>query len=195
MNEEIKQEVPNEVQLGIFIEKERNKAIGYLRKHLSLIEEDAEDVFQDSCLALFNNIKNGKLQSLTSTLSTYLLKICINQGLKIINKSKSIIPFEQQIEITQKDEYSESKIDELLGFGDDGSITIEQKKIMHNIVQDLPYPCEEILWYYYGDDLSTQTIAELLNYSNSRTVITTKSRCMSKLKERFNRIKEEFYAQ
>lgn len=64
---------------------------------------------------------------------------------------------------------------------------------MRDLVQELPKPCDDILWYFYGDNLSLQTIADLLDYNNANSVKTTKSRCMSKLKEKFDQIKSEFY--
>ena len=96
------------------------------------------------------------------------------------------------IELKQKDEYNDSKIDELLGFGEE-NITDEQKNIMRDLVQNLPKPCDDILWYFYGDNLDMQTIADMLNYKGADSVKTTKSRCMSKLKEKFNQIKNDFY--
>lgn len=177
--------------IGSFIEHEREKAICFLVKRYSVSENDAEDIVQDSSLALFNNIKDGKLVKLTSTLSTYFLQICINQT-RDFKKKKTFVSFNETFEVTQKDEYSESKIDELLGFGESG-ITSEQKSIMQDLVQNLPKPCDEILWYYYGDNLDLKTIAQLLNYSSADTAKTTKSRCMSKLKAQFIKKKDEFY--
>ena len=175
-----------------FIEGERKKAVPFLIKNFSLEDEDAQDVFQESSLALFKNIKQGKLVKLTSTLSTYFISICKNQAKKRLQKDSKTISFEATINNTTKDEYSENKIDEILSFGESG-ITKEQKELMRKIVQDLPYPCEDILWYYYGDGINMKTIADLLDYKNAETVKSTKTRCMSKLKNKFNKMKEEFY--
>lgn len=182
----------SENRLIDFITEERAKALSFVKKIFSMEDDDAEDVVQESSIALFKNIKQGKLINLTSTLSTYFLSICKRQALKHKDKKSRIISFDDKVENTQKDEYSESKIDEILNFGE-SSITNEQKSFMHQIVQDLPKPCEDILWYYYGDDLDMQTIADLLEYKNADTVKSTKSRCMSKLKERFSKMKEDFY--
>ena len=188
-----KLEDPKDIDISSFLEKEGGKARSFLIKTYSLNKEDLDDVMQDSLLALFKNIKSGKLVKLTSTLSTYFMQICINQTLNKKRNSSRQAYFSEAVETTQKDEYSSEKINELLNFGDSG-ITNEQKEIMRNIVQDLPKPCDDILWYYYGDDLDMKTIANLLDYNSADSVKTTKSRCMSKLKERFMKIKEDFYA-
>lgn len=175
---------PDEIKINDFIEQEKKKALCFLERKYSLADEDAKDVFQESSLAFFQNIKNGKLVTLTSTLSTYFMKICIHQASKKLRSNKRTI--------NQEDDFNEQKIDELLGLGEE-TITSEQKKIMHNLVQNLPKPCEDILWYFYGDNLSLQTIADLLNYNNANSVKTIKSRCINKLKEKFDHIKNEFY--
>ena len=180
-----------QLAIGPVIEHEREKAICLLVKKYSVDEDDAEDIVQDSSIALFKNIKEGKLVKLTSTLSTYFMQICINQTRDFLKKRNSV-SFDEAFEITSGDEYSKSKIDELLGFGETG-ITTEQKEIMHDLVQNLPKPCDEILWYYYGDNLDMATIAQLLDYSSADTAKTTKSRCMSKLKTQFFKRKDEFY--
>ncbi len=48
----------------------------------------------------------------------------------------------------------------------------------------IPDPCNKILKLYYFDELSMKEIAESMNYSSSRSAITTKNRCMDKLKTR-----------
>lgn len=183
--------VPEIEELTSFFREQRMKAICFLTKRYSISDDDAEDIYQDSSMALFSNIKNGKLESLTSTLSTYFFQICCHQANNHLRKRLHIAT-DYDFEIRQKDEYAEDKINVLLGIGDSG-ITDEQKQLMRDIVQQLPKPCDDILWYYYGDNLDMKAIADILDYKNANTVKTTKSRCMSKLKAKFDQIKEEFY--
>lgn len=180
--------------IGEFIRTERVKAISFLMKNYSLREEDAKDVVQESCLALFLNIKKGRLVKLTSTLSTYFTQICINQALNFLKKKQGTVPFSQAIEVTREGEYDMNKVDILLAAGG-ASITPEQKQLMYNLIQNLPKPCDDILWYYYWDNLNMKAIAELLDYRNSDTAKSKKSQCMGKLKVEFIRKKEEFYGE
>lgn len=182
---------PDDVKLNSFIEKERGKVLCLLQKNYSLNEEDAKDVFQSSSMALYENIQKGKLENLTSTLSTYFITICINQTKKFLRDSKNYLDVDN---LTNQGDYQDEKINELLEYGSGSSISEEQKNMMHELVQNLPKPCDDILWYYYGDNLSMQTIAGLLSYQNADTVKSTKSRCMSKLRAKFNQIMEDFYA-
>ena len=72
--------IQDERLLGQFFEKERSKVLIVLRNRLSISTEDAEDIYQDACIALFNNIQKGKLKTLTCSLSTYFTQICLNMG-------------------------------------------------------------------------------------------------------------------
>jgi len=48
----------------------------------------------------------------------------------------------------------------------------------------IPDRCNKILKMYYSDKFSMTEIAEAMNYNSSRSAITTKNRCMDKLKAR-----------
>lgn len=183
--------IPNDKLLGQFFEKERNKLIAILRNRLSVQTEDAEDIYQDACVALFNNIKKGKLKTLTCSLSTYFTQICLNLGYNFVNRGQSTTSFDQMLENSQYDEYGLTQLEAVLGLGD--GLSQEQTAMMREIVQDLPHPCEDILWAYYGDDLSMKEIADIVGFNGADSVKSKKSQCMSKLKERFTRIIKSFY--
>lgn len=184
-------EIPDEKVLNLFFEQQRKKTLVVLQNRLALSHDDAEDIYQEACVALYQNIQSGKLVELTSSLSTYFTSICMNKGKKLLDRRPDNISFEGAVENTEGDEYSTSQIETILGLGD--GITAEQRATMRDIVQDLPSPCEEILWSYYGDGLQMKEIAELIGFNGLDSVKSKKSQCMSKLKERFMRIIKEFY--
>ena len=72
--------------LNRFISGEKGKIQTYLRKNYSVSDNDIDDIFQEASVALFLNVRDGKLTSLTSSLGTYFMKVCINQTLKFIGK-------------------------------------------------------------------------------------------------------------
>ena len=100
-------------ELNRFITEERNKVLAYLRKTFSVSDDDLSDIYQESSVALFMNIRDGKLSNLTSTLSTYFLRICINQTLKFMGKQKKVVPLFDDSRLTNKDSFRPDKIDEL----------------------------------------------------------------------------------
>lgn len=60
----------------------------------------------------------------------------------------------------------------------------ELKAVLGAELSYIPDPCNKILKMYYFDQCSMTMIAEAMNYSSSRSAITTKNRCMDKLKTR-----------
>lgn len=184
-------ELSDERVLNVFFEKERRKALILLKSKLSLKQEDAEDIYQNACLSLYDNIISGKLTELSSSLSTYFIQICINQGYKYLRDNKKHMHGITWEELTPAGEYDSMQIEQLLGLGD--GLTPEQSQTMRDIVQDLPEPCESILWSYYGDSLKMDDIAKIIGFKNSDSVKAKKSQCMNKLKDRFAKIVSEFY--
>ena len=78
--------------LNNFISGERGKVLSYLRKKYTLSDDDLNDIFQDASMALFLNVRNGKLTNLTSSLGTYFMRVCINHTLKFLGKHTKSIP-------------------------------------------------------------------------------------------------------
>lgn len=183
--------IQDERLLGQFFEKERSKVLAVLKNRLAISADDAEDIYQDASIALFNNIKNGKLKTMTCSLSTYYMQICLNMGYNFVNRGHSTTSFDQIMDNTQYDEYSLAQLEAVLGLGD--GLSAEQAAMMRDIVQDLPHPCEDILWAYYGDDLSMKEIADVVGFNGADSVKSKKSQCLSKLKERFTKIIKSFY--
>ena len=168
-------------RLDKFIRQERGKCINFLRKQFSLSLDDAEDVFQDSCIVMFNNIQSGKLTELTSSLATYLTGICMHKAMHFVDKQKRKVSYEysglQNVMIHEVIDYT------------DGILQKEKIAAVHKIVRNLPEPCDKISWGYYADELNMKDMADMYGYKNADTVKSLKSRCMSKFKEKYNQIK------
>lgn len=176
-----------ERDFNAFFAKERKKTISFLRHEYNLPEESAEGVYQDSCIALFLNIKEGKLVSLTSSLSTYFTRICINQTLKTFRNSTPVDSIDDE-------RFDHRKVDEIINEG--SGFSVEQQQAMADIVNNMSHPCNVILWSYYYDNMSMNEIASVINYKNSDTVKAKKTQCMQKLKNRFSEtIKEIVYGE
>lgn len=181
-------EIPKtERDFNAFFTKERKRTVSFLRGRYNLSLDSAEDVYQDSCIALFQNIQNGKLVSLSSSLSTYFTQICIFQTLKKIRDVKSDYSLDNG-------EYDTDKVDELIG-GDCG-FSVKQQQAMEDIINHLPEPCDKILWSYYYDNMSMTDIANVIDFKNSDSVKAKKAQCMKKLKDRFStQIKSILYGE
>lgn len=74
-------DISKPINLNYFASEQWVRTLGFLRKHFNLSDDDCKDVFQESFIILYDQICAGKLDELTSSLSTYFLAICRNKAL------------------------------------------------------------------------------------------------------------------
>ncbi len=177
--------------LNRFITDEKAKVHAYLRKYYSISDDDFDDIFQESSMALYLNLQDGKLSNLTSTLSTYFLRICINQTLKLKGKQKKLVSLFDESSITNKDVFRTDKIDELYQLcmeDEDADKVSRTERIVQNIIDSMPETCKNIFKGYYWDNLTTSTIADMFGFANANSVKTQKYKCLQKFHKRYNEL-------
>lgn len=183
-------------ELNRFIAEERNKVLTYLRKTFSVSDDDLSDIYQESSVALFMNIRDGKLSNLTSTLSTYFLRICINQTLKFIGKQKRVVPLFDDSILTNKDSFRPDKIDELYQLcteEEEAEKISQSQKIVLSIIGTMPDTCKNVFQGYYWDNLTTTTIADMYGFANANSVKTQKYKCLQKFRSKYNELMNRIY--
>lgn len=180
--------IPDNRELNSFLTRQRDKILVLLENRLQLSEADAQDVYQEAGIILYNNIRSGKLSQLTSSLATYFTSVCFNHARKHLSRQRPGLSYETVVE---QNGYHAQQIERLLDMGN--GITREQRTAMRSLVNQLPPLCGKILWAYYADSMRMEEIARLVGFNGADSVKSKKSQCMSKLKERFKRIKEMFY--
>ena len=74
-------------ELNKFAAEQWEKTLAFLQGHFSLSRTDCEDVFQESFIILYQNIIDGKLDNITSSLSTYFNAICRNKAYELLRSS------------------------------------------------------------------------------------------------------------
>ena len=184
------------LELNRFIADERGKVLSYLRKTFSLAEDELYDISQEYSTALFLNIRDGKLSNLTSSLSTYFLRICINQTLKFIGKQKKVVPLFDDSTITNKDAFRPDKIDELYQLcteDEDAEIVANYEKIVQDIIDTMPDTCKNIFKGYYWDNFTTSVIADMFGFANANSVKTQKYKCLQKFRNKYNELMSKNY--
>ena len=178
-------------ELNRFLAEEKGKVQAYLRKKFSISDDDLDDIYQESSMALFLNIRDGKLANLTSTLFTYFLRICINQALKFIGKQQKVVPLFDDSTITNKDEFRSDKIDELYRLcteDEDAEMVAYSERIVQNIIEVMPDTCKNIFQGYYWDNFTTSTIADMFGFANANSVKTQKYKCLQKFRNKYNEL-------
>ena len=182
--------------LNRFISGEKGRVQTYLRKNFSVSDDDFDDIFQEASMALFLNIRDGKLSNLSSSLGTYFTKVCINQTLKFIGKSSKTVPFFNENRLTNSDFFRNDKIDELYNLCADDEESERKyrvEKLVGSIIESMTETCKNILHGYYWDDFSTATIADMFNFSDANSVKAQKYKCVQKFRDKYNELKNKIY--
>ena len=163
----------NESIISSFYQKYKERFIAYFRSHFRKSDEYLTDLYQDSCLVLWQNIRDDKLRedNLTSSLETYLISVGKYSMMARDRKYKEIL----DDDAISRLRFVESDEEELKS-------RIEREDYINNLVANMKPPCSELLKAFYWDRLSGQQIANKLGYSNPDSVKTQKHKCMGKLK-------------
>lgn len=179
--------------LDAFIKSQRERTISYLQRNFSVSKEECEDIFQDSFIILYQNVKEGKLDNLTSSVSTYFMAICRNKTMELLRTKGKYIHSPVDDAIQKSTAFLESKINKVLSFDNDDAPIEQKEALVREIVKKLPSPCNELLWGFYRDGLSMKDLAERYGYSNENTVKVTKHRCCNKFKKRFTEMLHKLF--
>ena len=186
-----------------FVEEQRPIAVGYLVGVKSVPEEDAEDIYQEACTALFQNLLEGKVREIAQ-LSTYLLQICLNTTGKYFRKKEQMKKTEtnddeesaKELEMlmnmaynedTLEVNYSDEKINKLLDIleeGEEPGFIANLLDQVEGIVAHLPHPCNRLLWMRYWDKLSHKEVAGIMKYASANVSKTETSRCLARFKNK-----------
>ena len=182
--------------LNRFLSDERGRVLSYLRKQFSVSDDDLNDIFQESSMALFLNVRDGKLSTLTSSLGTYFMKVCINQTLKVLGKNSKTKPLFDDRRITNSDFVRDDKIAELYGAcldAEEEERKTRMELLVNNIIASMTDTCKNILHGYYWNDFSTSTIADMFNFSDANSVKAQKYKCVKKFRDKYNELKNKIY--
>ena len=176
--------------LNAFYTEYRDRALAYLEKVFSLCREDCEDVFQEAAIVLYRDAINNKLDNLTSSLYTYFIGICNNKAHEQLRANgkmplSSIDAFSSE-DSEQRYNAILTKADKILNMMDSNEKAEEERNnIIHELVKNLPSPCNELLWSYYRDVLSMKAIAQMFNYASENVAKVTKHRCQEKFRKSY----------
>ena len=153
----------------------RNEFLNWSFIHYKINKEDSKDIFQDTIIAFYNNVKSGTLIHLTSDVKTYLFGI---GKFKIINFIKK-----QQRSVTFSDfdllMVNEPITNEMIDKEENEFIKDTVKKYLNEQCED----CKKVLELYYFKDLDMKTIAEEMGYKNADVAKKKKYECFKKLAE------------
>lgn len=131
------------------------------------------DVYQDAIVLLYFNIKEDKILSFETTAEAYLFGIARNLLLKRSIRAKKIQLVDEIPPDLERLDYSIYD-------------RMESDHINHQLetaFKKLKGKCKEIIYLYYYNRFSLESIAQRLNYTNSDVVKSRKNQCMKSLRK------------
>ena len=157
-----------------FIYKEFFPLIKFLVTENGGAGEDAEDIFQDGIIIIYNKISLNELR-LTSSFKTYMYSVCRNLWLQKLSKRKAIFD-----KLTDVEEYIDLPKDVL------HEASIEETEL-HRIIQihflSLADDCQKLLRLFIKN-IPLREIASMLGYKTEKYAKTRKYLCKEELKKR-----------
>jgi RNA polymerase sigma factor (sigma-70 family) len=161
-----------------------NKAFRYLYEHYYPMAEkitreifknttEAADIFQESIIAIYENIRNESFKG-ESSIKTYLYSIIRNKVHIRKLKNRIIQKTEKKYWRLSADNFDITK--EI----DVNHIEIKEY-VAHTLLDQLNERCKELLRLYYFEKMTMKNISIALNYSNEESAKAQKYKCMQKL--------------
>jgi len=157
-----------------FIYKEFFPIIKFLVTENGGTAEDAEDIFQDGIIIIYNKISLNQF-ILTSSFKTYMYSVCRNLWLQKLNKRKAIFD-----KLTDVEEF----IDLPKTMLQDATVTETE---MHRIIQihflSLAEDCQKVL-KLFSKNIPLREIAAIMGFKTEKYAKTRKFLCKEELKKR-----------
>ncbi|MGB3180956.1 MAG: sigma-70 family RNA polymerase sigma factor [Cyclobacteriaceae bacterium] len=162
-----------EKELEMIYLKYRDEFLFWITKNFTCPLDEAKDIYQVSILTLYENVVQGKVRTLTSSIKTYLFAIGKNKALASNKKAQRFTSdFSDNMDVSAI-ENGHSSEDE------------ERWRLVESSLDKLGDPCRTLLKQYYYHKKAVSDIAVELGYKNADTAKNLKYKCMKRLKKIF----------
>lgn len=152
-----------------FIYKEYKAGFINYALRYQLSRDDLEDVFQDSVIAVYQNLAIKKVILKNSSIKTYLYGIGKNMIYSRFKKKVNTVAVIDNL--TVEEAYKEEEVS-------------EEQKLLAKHFKNLSESCKQILKLFYYRGFTVKEIVEGTEYKDENTVKSHKSRCLKGLKEK-----------
>ena len=156
-------------------EDNRTIFLQWVDRNHKLSKEEALDIYQNTMIVFFENVKHGRIKELNASVATYIFGIAKNLIYKYHRKNDMINRHE--VRLNEHYHFIATSVNEM----ESVSIKVQQE------LEGMKEPCRSILTLFYVVGLKLSLIAKKLDYTSIDVVKTQKSRCLKKLKSIFNK--------
>jgi len=150
---------------------EYKKGFFLFARTFSVSEDDIADVYQETIISLYENVGNGRLSTLTSSLKTYLFAIGRFKLYKQMGDHKKTGEFQPIIHASEETLLFDIDLDE------------QRKETIKKALDQLGGKCQRILEMFYYRGMTLDEVQRFLDYSTKDVLKNQKSRCLKKLRE------------
>ena len=153
----------------------RNEFINWSHNNYNISSDDAKDIFQETIIAFYNNVRTDQLTELRSDLKTYLFaigKFKMLTFLKKHNRSVTYSDFNVLKVVEPTENTMENKAEQEF-------IKDTVRKFLNEQCED----CKKVLELYYFKEMNMKAIAKEMGYKNSDVAKKKKYECFKKLAE------------
>ena len=166
-----------------------NKHKSYCLRFMDKMYWDTEtnqDIYQDAIMLFINKTRDNTLILRNTKIQTYLNTVCRNQILVRLKQKNKPIP----MDIGWEDDImnlEDERVDENEVISERVKIILEELEVMKLKGPD----CFRLLKSIFYENRKLETITNLLNYKNTRSVITQSYKCRERLKKQvFKRLEK-----
>ena len=157
-------------------EENRDKFLNYAKRYNLSVDENI-DIYQDAYIIFYENVLSGKIESFTSSISTYLFSIGKYLIFDRMRKNKKTVGSNYDLSRVS-DDMPEGAVEM-----ERADLTTEQILLQKHFTT-LGAKCQELLTLFYYRGFTIQEIMAHENYNSENVVKAAKSRCMKSLRER-----------
>lgn len=165
------------------IDSRRHSEISSLL-HMGLTQEDAEDIFQEASIVLYETINSQRL-TFTKSPEDYLHGICQNMAYKKIEELKR--------SLNNIDENQLDRLLELTEEPEEESPKWNYCDLLSRLLSELSERDYALLRDFYVKGLSMEEVAVLHNLASVEVARTTKCRIISRLRERAKVLSNKYF--
>jgi len=134
-------------------------------------EEDAEELYQEGIIALYEKFKSPDF-ILSCSIKTYIYSICRNKWLNVLKGRRVIVDLEEYLEVSDLPEENLATV-------------LPEDVEMIEVISSMGDPCHSLLVGFYYHQLSLDNLAEKLQYASANVAKQQKFRCIERLKKIF----------
>jgi RNA polymerase sigma factor (sigma-70 family) len=166
----------NDKVLKIVYSDYRTPFTNWLRNKYRISTDDAKDIFQHAVVIMYENVSLGKVNSLETSIKSYLYGIGQNLAREHVRH-----------DIRSGNRVSPRLVTHLINTSEiEDKQSLESDLVhMHESLNKLGSPCKDLLQLFYFKKMSMVSIAVLLGYKNAETTKTKKFKCLRRLKKLF----------